>query len=288
MHVEKIAVQALKLLPKNLVSRAFGSVSDVKFPGRVQTTVNQVFANLAGVNMDESAGEAGSYASLNAFFTRHLRDGARRVETDDPAAAVSPVDGVLSNFGPIVDETLIQAKGRDYRLLDLVDSGAQRRTFEGGHYATIYLSPRDYHRIHSPTSGKVERLSYIPGHLFPVNPFAARNIDELFAVNERLISYLENPKMGRVGVVKVGATCVGRIGVTFHQLQTNLRFRRRQEIELAEPVEVAHGDELGLFNLGSTVILLIEHPDFRFDPSLACGQALKMGQFIGKVSPEDS
>lgn len=288
MQVEKIAVQALKLLPKNLVSRAFGSVSDLEFPSRVQTTVNQVFANLAGVDMSESAGEAGSYPSLNAFFTRHLREGVRPVETHDPAAAVSPVDGVLSNFGPIVDDTLIQAKGRDYRLLDLVDSGAQRRAFEGGHYATIYLSPRDYHRIHSPTSGKVERISYIPGHLFPVNPFAARNIDELFAVNERLISYLENPKMGRVGVVKVGATCVGRIGVSFHQIQTNLRFRRRQEIELSEPVEVAHGDELGLFNLGSTVILLIEHPDFRFDPALQCGQALKMGQFIGRVSPENA
>lgn len=283
MLMERVAVQALKLLPKNFVSRAFGAVSDVEFPPKVQTTVNQVFADLVGADLSESEQGPNAYPSLNSFFTRRLRPGVRPMSTEDPAAAVSPVDGVLSNFGPIVNDTLIQAKGREYRLGDLVDSGAQRKVFEGGHYATIYLSPRDYHRIHSPTSGRVTRVSYIPGHLFPVNSLAVRNIEELFAVNERLISYLENPKMGRVGVVKVGATCVGRIGVSFHEIETNLRFRRRREIEVETPVEVAHGDELGLFNLGSTVIVLIEHPDFEFDPSLSRGQHLKMGQFLGQI-----
>lgn len=283
MVMERVAVQALKLLPKNFVSRAFGAVSDVEFPAPFQTTVNRVFADLVGADLSESEQAPNAYPSLNSFFTRKLRDGVRPVSTDDPSAAVSPVDGVLSNFGPIVDDTLIQAKGREYRLGDLVDSGAQRKVFEGGHYATIYLSPRDYHRIHSPTSGSVTRVSYIPGHLFPVNSLAVRNIDELFAVNERLISYMENPKMGRVGVVKVGATCVGRIGVSFHEIETNLKFRRRREIEMETPVEVAHGDELGLFNLGSTVIVLIEHPDFQFDPTLTRGQHLKMGQFLGEI-----
>jgi|SRR5690554_205980 len=283
MVMERVAVQALKLLPKNFVSRAFGAVSDVEFPSKVQTTVNQVFADLVGADLSESEQAPDAYPSLNSFFTRRLRQGVRPMSTEDPAAAVSPVDGVLSNFGPIVNDTLIQAKGREYRLGDLVDSGAQRKVFEGGHYATIYLSPRDYHRIHSPTSGRVTHVSYIPGHLFPVNTLAVRNIDELFAVNERLISYLENPKMGRVGVVKVGATCVGRIGVSFHEIKTNLRFRRRREIEMEAPVEVAHGDELGLFNLGSTVIVLIEHPDFEFDPALSRGQHLKMGQFLGQI-----
>ncbi|AWV89417.1 archaetidylserine decarboxylase [Bradymonas sediminis] len=283
MVMERVAVQALKLLPKNFVSRAFGAVSDVEFPAPFQTTVNRVFADLVGADLSESEQEPNAYPSLNSFFTRKLRDGVRPVSTDDPSAAVSPVDGVLSNFGPIVNDTLIQAKGREYRLGDLVDSGAQRKVFEGGHYATIYLSPRDYHRIHSPTSGSVTRVSYIPGHLFPVNSLAVRNIDELFAVNERLISYMENPKMGRVGVVKVGATCVGRIGVSFHEVETNLKFRRRREIEMETPIEVAHGDELGLFNLGSTVIVLIEHPDFQFDPTLTQGQHLKMGQFLGEI-----
>lgn len=283
MVMERVAVQALKLLPKNFVSRAFGSVSDVEFPAPFQTTVNRVFANLVGADLSESEQAPNAYPSLNSFFTRRLRPGVRPVGTEDPAAAVSPVDGVLSNFGPIVDDTLIQAKGREYKLVDLVDSGAQREVFEGGHYATVYLSPRDYHRIHSPTSGRVNRVSYIPGHLFPVNSLAVRNIEELFAVNERLISYMENPKMGRVGVVKVGATCVGRIGVSFHEIETNMRFRRRREIEMETPVEVGHGDELGLFSLGSTVIVLIEHPDFEFDPALRRGQHLKMGQYIGRI-----
>jgi phosphatidylserine decarboxylase len=283
MVMERIAVQALKLLPKNLVSRAFGSVSEIELPAAVQGTVNRAFAEFAGIDVSESEQEPDAYPSLNSFFTRRLRRDARPVATDDPAAAVSPVDGVLSNFGPIVEDTLIQAKGRDYRLVDLVDSGRQRHIFEGGHYATIYLSPRDYHRIHSPTSGLVTHVSYIPGHLFPVNAFAVRNIDELFAVNERLISYLDNPKMGKVGVVKVGATCVGRIGVSFHNIETNHKFRRRRELELEEPVSVEHGAELGMFNLGSTVIVLIEHPDFAFDPSLATGQHLKMGQLLGRV-----
>lgn len=283
MVMERIALQALKLLPKNLVSRAFGSVSEVELPPPVQTTVNRVFADMAGIDLTESEQEPDAYPSLNKFFTRKLRSGARPVETDDPAAAISPVDGVLSNFGPIVDDTLIQAKGREYHLVDLVDSGRERHVFDGGHYATIYLSPRDYHRIHAPTSGSVSHISYIPGHLFPVNPFAVRNIDELFAVNERLISYIDNPKMGRVGVVKVGATCVGRIGVSFHDIETNHRFRRRRELDLAEPIDVDHGDELGMFNLGSTVIVLIEHPDFVFDEQLAQGQHLKMGQRLGRV-----
>lgn len=283
MVMERIALQALKLLPKNLVSRAFGALSDVEFPTPMQATVNRVFADFAGVDLGESEQEPDAYASLNAFFTRRLRSGTRPVHTQDSEELVSPVDGVLGQFGPIVDSTLIQAKGREYRLVDLVDSGRERQRFEGGHFATLYLSPRDYHRIHSPTSGAVSTVSYIPGHLFPVNPFAVRNIDELFAVNERLISYLENPNLGRVGVVKVGATCVGRIGVSFHDLQTNHQFRRRRDIELEEPVEVRHGEELGIFNLGSTVIVLIEAADFAFDPSLASEQHLKMGQFLGRV-----
>lgn len=283
MVMEKLAVQALKLLPKNIVSRAFGTVSDVELPPPVQSTVNRVFASFAGVDLSESEQTPDAYPSLNAFFTRKLREGARAVSTREPESVVSPVDGVLGQHGRIVDNTLIQAKGREYRLVDLVDSGRQRHVFDGGHYATLYLSPRDYHRIHSPTSGEVSHVSYIPGHLFPVNPFAVRNIDEVFAVNERLISYIENPKMGRVGVVKVGATCVGRIGVSFHDIETNHQFRRRRELELAEPVPIGHGDELGIFNLGSTVILLIEHPDFVFDDTLEEGEHLKMGRLLGRV-----
>lgn len=283
MVFERIGAQALELLPKNLLSRAVGAASRVELPPPVQAEVNRAVARLVGADTDEAEQGPEAYASLNAFFTRRLREGARQVEDDRDTAIVSPVDGVVCEFGPIVEETLFQAKGRSYPLVDLVDSGRQRRTFEGGHYATIRMRTGHYHRVHSPTSGTIRDVSYIPGHLFPTNDFSARNVEGLFAVNERLISYVENPKLGRVGLVKVGAACVGRIGLTFHDLETNHRFRRRREIELEESIDVEHGDELAIFHLGSTVILLIEADAFRFTPELAHGDTVKVGRRLGSL-----
>lgn len=280
--LEKLTLRALELLPKNAVSRAFGAVSDLEFPPTVQSTINRTFARFAGIDLGE-CDEPESFGSLNAFFTRPLRQGARQVASTDPATLVSPVDGLLSTHGKVVEDTLIQAKGREYSLVDLLDSGREAAAFRDGYYATIYLSPRDYHRIHSPTSGRVVRLSYVPGHLFPVNPFAVRNVDELFAVNERLITYLDNPELGHIAVVKVGATCVGRIGVTYDEIRTNQSFRRRRDIVLDEPVAVDHGDELGVFNLGSTVIVLVADPDFDLVDGLDAGQKVRMGQLLGSA-----
>ncbi len=283
MIIRQVKLQALRRLPKNFVSRVFGAVCDVEFPAPMQRVVNTQFANFAGIDVEEGEHGPGEYTSLNAFFTRNLRSGARSIDTDDDRVMVSPVDGKLGAFGKITDETLVQAKGREYRLVDLVDSGEEAEKFKDGHFATIYLSPRDYHKIHSPSPGRVDKVSYIPGYLFPVNPFAVENIDELFAVNERLISYLETPATGRVAVIKVGATCVGRIGLSFDEFLSNTRFRRRQEFAPKEAVELAHGDEIGVFNLGSTVILLISKPEFTFDGALESGQMLRLGQVIGEV-----
>lgn len=283
MVFERIGAQALELLPKNLLSRAVGAASRVELPPPVQAEVNRAVARIVGADTTEAEQGPEAYSSLDAFFTRRLREGARRIEDDRDTALVSPVDGVVSEFGPIVEQTLFQAKGRSYPLVDLVDSGRQRKIFEGGHYATIRLRPGHYHRVHSPTSGTIREVSYIPGHLFPTNDFSTRNVDGLFAVNERLISYVENPKLGRIGLVKVGAACVGRIGLTYHDVETNHRFRRRREIELAEPVDVEHGDELATFHLGSTVIILIEAEAFGFDSDLTPGTTVKLGEFLGSV-----
>ncbi|RAL25428.1 phosphatidylserine decarboxylase [Lujinxingia litoralis] len=283
MVMEKMAVKMLERLPKNLVSRAFGVVSDVELPRPVQQVVNRSFAELAGINMAEGEHGPGQYDSLNAYFTRRLRAGARHIESDQPDTLVSPVDGRIGAFGNINAGTLLQAKGRTYRLLDLVDSAERAEAFDGGSFMTIYLSPRDYHRIHAPVAGQVDEVSYIPGYLFPVNPFAVRNIDELFAVNERLISYLETEKLGRIGVVKVGATCVGRIGLAFDGFETNGTFRRREDFTPREELHVDHGDELGVFNLGSTVILLISEPDFRFREDLRFGDVVRLGQSLGAL-----
>lgn len=281
--LDRFKLTALRLLPKNAVSRAFGAVSDIPLPPGVRGVVNNGFATFAGADITESQSDPGEYGTLNAFFTRKLKDGLRPIATDDPRAMVSPVDGRLDQFGPIRDSTLVQAKGRTYTLTDLLDSGRDAAKFVGGHFATIYLSPRDYHRVHSPASGEVTHLGYVPGYLWPVNPLAVGNIDELFAVNERLTTYMANAALGDVGVVMVGATCVGRMTVAFHDVTTNGAFRRRQDIAVRD-VALTHGAELGMFNLGSTVILLIATPDFEFDPELTTGTAVQVGQFLGATA----
>ena len=279
--LDRAAIKALELLPKNAVSRAFGEVSEVELPSALRGVVNRTFASIADVDVDEAENSPEDYESLNAFFTRRLREGVRPMETTAGNAIVSPVDGRLDQFGDIERETLFQAKGKIYELVELVDSGREAHRFTGGSYATLYLSPRDYHRIHSPATGRVSHVSYIPGTLFPVNAFAAHRVDGLFTINERLISYIDSEDLGRIGVVKVGATCVGRISLSYRDMHTNQSFRRRREIELEEPVEISHGDELGVFNLGSTVIVLVESPRFDFDSDLEIGQSIQLGTLLG-------
>lgn len=279
--LDRVKLTALRLLPKNAVSRALGVVSDVPLPPGVRSAVNRGFATFAGADVTEAQRSPGEYRSLNAFFTRRLRDGVRPIEAQSDADLVSPCDGKLEQFGPIRESTLVQAKGRTYKLVDLLDSGRDAQRFENGSYATIYLSPKDYHRVHSPTDGEVSHLGYVPGYLFPVNPFAVDHIDHLFAVNERLTTFLRNDALGEVAVVMVGATCVGRMTLAFHDCQTNSSFRRRTDIDVPEEVRLRHGDELGMFNLGSTVILLIAEPKFAFDPALRPGTSVRVGQFLG-------
>ena len=282
MALEKLQLWGLERLPKNLVSRAFGGISEVAFPGPMQRVVNRSFLAISGAELDEAPGEVGDYETLNALFTRQLREGTRSVETDR-AELVSPVDGALGMFGAIEEGTLLQAKGREYRLLDLVDSAEAAERYQGGHYATIYLSPKDYHRIHSPVGGEIERFSYIPGHLFPVNPLAVENIDNLFAVNERLITYIQSATLGEVAVIKVGATCVGRITLTHERFETNRPLRRRQEwAPTGDELGVEAGDELAVFNLGSTVILLIEEGSFAFREDLSDDSVLRVGEAMGE------
>lgn len=281
MSFRNAHLTALKLLPKNTLSRAFGVVSEVEFPTPVQRVVNRTFAQLAGIAIHEAGRPLGEYASLNALFTRTLKDGARSIE-GGAEDLVSPVDGRVGAFGTIEEGTLVQAKGREYRLIDLVDSAEDAEHFYGGSFLTIYLSPRDYHRIHAPVSGELDKVSYIPGQLFPVHDFAVANIDRLFAINERLITYFQTQQFGRVGLVKVGATCVGRIGLSFDDLQTNQGLRRRDEILLGETIPFSVGDELALFNLGSTVVILVESPNLKLRNGLQRGEKVKMGELLSE------
>jgi len=283
MVADRVKLSALRLLPKNAVSRAFGVVAEIPLPPGVRNAVNHGFARFAGVDVDECEIPPGAYGSLNAFFTRRLREGARSIDARGPGDLVSPADGRLDQFGEIRKNTLVQAKGRTYRLVDLLDSGRDAARFEGGQFATIYLSPRDYHRVHSPVEGTVTRLGYVPGQLFPVNPFAVEHVERLFTVNERLTTFVETSQMGPVAVVMVGATCVGKITLAFHPFRTNAAFRRREDVALDEPVELDHGDELGIFNLGSTVIVLVGNPAFAFRSDLESGRSVYMGEILGST-----
>ncbi len=282
--VDDLVIRFLELVPKNLVSRGFGAVSEVSLPGPMQSVVNETFAAAAGIDVEEAEKPPTRYESLNSFFTRRLESDAREVAATEVGEAVCPVDGTLSKYGEVEEGTLIQAKGREYSVLELLDSGRHAVPFEQGSYATFYLSPRDYHRIHSPASGEITEVSYVPGTLFPVFPMAVENVDQLFCINERLISLIDAGEFGQVAVVMVGATCVGRISLTFHKYRTNQSYRRRRVDRLDQPIDVDHGEELGVFNLGSTVVVLFSDPDFRFDRSLSEGTSVEMGRRLGEHS----
>lgn len=207
------------------------------------------------------------YASVNAFFVRRLKSGAR-VFPSDPGILASPVDGIVGQVGTIVDGQALQAKGRSYRVADLLGAQSDTSRFEGGVYATIYLSPRHYHRIHTPLPGRIRSARHVPGRLFPVNRPAVQWVDELFAVNERLVAHIDTTA-GPVAVVAVGAFNVGRISAAFDpawsgRAGTSVTNRGRApeaRRDYDPPKTVEAGDELMAFHLGSTVVLLAS-PEF--------------------------
>lgn len=270
----------LRYVPRNLLSFAFGKVAAVRLPRRVAGTVNSSFARAVGADLSEAEHPPEHYSSLGEFFLRNLRTGIRPLGP----GVVSPVDGRIDEHGTIEESTLVQAKGRYYALERLLKDDDLADRFEGGYFITIYLSPRDYHHIHAPLDAQVSACYYIPGTLWPVNAWSVGCIDELFCVNERLITLLET-ELGLVAVVKVGATNVGSISVTYDSLRTNGWNRLRGRLpgvtrRSYDPMpELKKGDRLGSFHLGSTVILLFE-PN-RFHPGERCtsGQ-IRLGETL--------
>jgi phosphatidylserine decarboxylase len=221
------------------------------------------------------------YASLDAFFTRRLRPGARP-PARDPQAIVSPCDGTVSEHGIAAEGRLIQAKGHDYRLQNLVPDPAAAARFEGGTYVTIYLAPRDYHRVHFPVEGAVTGFQHVPGAVFPVNAAAVRHVSGLFCKNERLITYQDSP-VGEVASIMVAATGVGHMTVTYDAVETHVPGRGRpgERVRFATPRPVQRADELGAFHLGSTVILLFEPGRVKLVP-MKVGQPIRLGEPIAE------
>ena len=277
---DRLAVLPQYLLPKQALTSLMGTLAG--YQGGARTTqVIHWFIRRYGVNMAEAAqADPAAYASFNDFFTRALQPGARPLASAD---LLSPVDGAISQFGRIEGEQIFQAKGHRYSATALVGGdSALAAHFVNGHFATLYLSPRDYHRIHMPCDGRLTRMVHVPGELFSVNPTTARGVPGLFARNERVVCVFDGAA-GPFVLVLVGATIVGSMATVWHgQVNPPRPGILREWSYEAGQVALRQGQEMGRFLLGSTVVMLFPAGPMNFDPGWAPGAALRMGQAMAQ------
>jgi phosphatidylserine decarboxylase len=278
---DRLFIGALRVLPKNTLSRLIGAATRWRAPPGVRRWAMSAFAARYGIDLGECPA-LDAYQTFGEFFARPLRPGLRPIAPGD-RVVVSPVDGVVSEAGIAAGGQLVQAKGIDYSIAGLLGDPALAARFEGGAYATIYLSPRDYHRIHFPLGGIVVGYRYRPGKLWPVNPASVRTVHGLFSANERLTTVLETP-LGRCAVVAVGATVVGRVRAYYDAAapHTNALLARPAGRDYEAPLPIEKGRELGAFEMGSTVVLLFEPGKVRLDARVVPGARLRVGERIGE------
>ena len=282
---DRLAVLPQYLLPKQALTRFAGFVAS-RERGWVTTEIIRRFVAKYRVNMDEALdANIASYLTFNDFFTRALKPGARPLA---PADLVCPVDGAISQFGAIEHDQLIQAKGHQYSTTAMVGGDAALAAqYLNGHFATIYLSPKDYHRIHMPAGGRLTRMIYVPGDLFSVNPVTARGVPGLFARNERVVCVFESAR-GPFVLALVGATIVGSMATVWHGVVNPPRGKAVREWRYpasGQPeVVLKQGEEMGRFLLGSTVVLLFPKGPLRFNPDWAPGRAVRLGEAMADCS----
>lgn len=280
----KLAILLQYIAPKQLLTAAAGKLAHWQ-AGRLTTAFIGWFVNKYHVNMEEALnGDIGSYATFNLFFTRPLKPGARPLANN---AFICPVDGAISQFGNIENGQIFQAKGHHYTAQTLVGGDAAlAANFDSGGFACLYLSPKDYHRIHMPCDGKLLSMTYVPGDLFSVNPLTAANVPGLFARNERVVCTFESAQHGKFVLVLVGATIVGSMATVWHDAKDRI-------INPPRPGKVVHwdysdrtislkqGEEMGRFLLGSTVVMLFEKDVLAFNDSWHAGKPIRLGEAMG-------
>ena len=277
---DRLAVLPQYLLPKQALTALAGRIAGAQ-AGRLTTQLIAWFVRRYQVKMSEAANpDIASYASFNDFFTRALKDGARPLASAD---LICPVDGAISQFGTIKGKQIFQAKGHDYSSTALLGGDAALAAhFDDGSFATLYLSPKDYHRIHMPCSGRLQRMIYVPGELFSVNPTTARAVPGLFARNERVVCLFESAS-GPFALVLVGATIVGSMATVWHGVVNAERGGELREWRYDDQaVNLQQGAEMGRFLLGSTVVLLFPEGPLNFNPAWAPGRAIRMGEVMGR------
>ena len=268
------------LLPQHGLSRLVLAATRVRTPWFKNLTIRG-FLKLYRVAMDEAVEtDPYRYGSFNEFFTRALKEGARPIARDE-RAIVSPADGCISEAGNIDGDRLLQAKGRHYRLAELLAAQPWAGRFEGGSFATIYLAPFNYHRVHMPLRGELKETVYVPGRLFSVNSATAQQVPQLFARNERILTLFDTA-YGQMALVMVGALNVGSMATVWAGDITPAARRVITRLP-AEPVILEKGAEMGRFNMGSTVILLFEPNRVHWHPHLAAGREVRLRQFLGLI-----
>lgn len=275
--IKQLGFRFVSVLPKTALTNLAGVAADLPLPKFARTPVYSAFAGAVGADLGEVGADLGSFRSFNEFFARPLREGAREIAT---ARAVSPADGRLDSSGRVSDGRLIQAKGIDYAAEELLGGGSGLEWVRSALYATVYLSPADYHRVHTPFTGAVSEVRHIGGELWPVNGLSVPFVNGLFCRNERVAGLFELPGGQRGALVMVGATVVGRIKVADPRVRMGAG---HGPVRVATPLvpawELGAGDEFGRFEMGSTAIVLLEdRGGAALAPGLGLGSRLRVGE----------
>ncbi|MGQ2942097.1 MAG: archaetidylserine decarboxylase [Blastomonas fulva] len=277
---DRLSILFQHLLPKQLVTTLAGRVAGAR-GGGATTRLIRWFVARYRVDMSEADNpDIASYASFNDFFTRPLRPGVRPLAAAD---FVCPVDGAISQLGDIDDHHIVQAKGHRYTITDLVGGDATlAEQFRHGRFANLYLSPRDYHRLHMPCDGRLVRMIHVPGALYSVNPVTARGVPNLFARNERVVCVFDSREHGQFVMVLVGATVVGSMATPWHGVVNAVRTGRSSQWDYTDQaVKLAKGEEMGRFLLGSTVIMLFRPGAIALNPDWTPERPVRLGEMMG-------
>ena len=268
------------LTPQHLISRIVGKIAASEIVW-IKTLFITKFAKKFGITLDEYQAQSfDEFKSFNDFFTRALKDDAREICSDDNGFAC-PADGAISQLGDIKEGRIFQAKGFDFTCEELL-AGENTQQYKNGKFATVYLSPKDYHRMHMPCDGKLTSMTYIPGELFSVNTATSENVPRLFARNERVVAHFDTPN-GPMAMVLVGAMIVASIETVWAGQIAPLRRKVKHQSYPLEQIELKKGDEMGRFLLGSTVVLLFGNDQIKWSESLNALSDVKMGEKIAQI-----
>lgn len=280
---DKLFIKLQKIVPQHGLSRLVGALAKSEV-GFIKNTFIQWFVKRYNVDMSLAIEEnPKAYKSFNDFFTRAIKPEARPIDQNS-LSIVCPADGAISQLGDIIDGRIFQAKGQDYTSLELLGGDQSLADeFEGGKFATVYLSPRDYHRVHMPYGGKLRRMVSVPGELYSVNTLTAENIPRLFARNERAVAIFDT-EIGPMAVVLVGAMIVAGIETVWDGEVAPFASREIADSNYPyQDIQLAKGDEMGRFKLGSTAIVLFAKDQVEWSKKYSAGTPTKMGEILGRV-----